>query len=109
MNGFLHKIWVVLFAFMIFGLLALVPVDKYQKAYMDEYHRIKSKPQRHIDANYKYVDYIEDGGSPEAVDLFFKDSKINYKKRYSRPRNKRRKPYYRRDKYNPNILYPYKG
>lgn len=109
MNGFLHKIWVVLFAFMIFGLLAWVPVDKYQKAYMDEYHRFKAMPQKRIDASYKYVEYIENGGYPEVAKSFFDEPRMKPRKRFHRYNPRHRKPYFIRDKYNPNVLHPYRG
>ena len=111
MEHFFRKILVVLFAFMIFGLLALVPVDKYQKAYMKEFYRIKSKPQDHIDNAYKYVEHIEDGGSPNSKQLnpnYHNNS--NYRQVVRKNKfSPRRKPYFIRDKYNRNIIYPYRG
>lgn len=116
MHGFLHKIWVVLFAFMIFGMLALVPVDKYQKSYMATIHRVQKRPQWHLDANYKYADYMEDGGDSQTANKLFvkwvkgefigeNSEQKNFKKV---PSTSKRKPYFIRDKYNPNILHPYR-
>lgn len=100
MMSFLRKIWVVLFAFMIFGMLAWVPVDKYQKSYMNKLHQEKAKPQKRVDEAYKYVEKVEDG----AID-------VTPQKPVHRPRRHfraGRKPFFVRDKNNPNILYPYK-
>lgn len=100
MMSFLRKIWIVLFAFMIFGMLAWVPVDKYQKSYMNKLHQEKAKPQKRVDEAYKYVEKVEDG----AID-------VTPQKPVPRPRRHfrtGRKPFFVRDKNNPNILYPYK-
>lgn len=100
MMSFLRKIWVILFAFMIFGMLAWVPVDKYQKSYMNKLHQEKAKPQKRVDEAYKYVEKVEDG----AID-------VTPQKPVQRPRRHfraGRKPFFVRDKNNPNILYPYK-
>jgi hypothetical protein len=99
-------------AFTIFGLLALIPVDKYQKAYLDELHRTKIEPQMHLDATYRYVDAIEDGfediskgildNPPEKYYqqiVINQQNKIQKIKQYVRPR-------YVRDKDNPQILHP---
>lgn len=101
MMSCLRKIWVVLFAFMIFGLLAWVPVGKYQKTYMNKLHEEKAKPQKRIDETYKYVEKIEDG----TIDS------TPQKEVTSKPKKQihiGRKPFFIRDKKNPNILYPYK-
>ncbi len=110
MHGLLKKVWVVLFFFMILGLLAMVPLDKYQKAYLDEYHRIKAKPQKRVDAAYTYVEYLENGGeptstltAPEAYNKTFRPRRVIF----NDPR--KRKPVYIRDKNNPKILHPYRG
>lgn len=108
MEHFLRKIWVVLLAFTVFGILSWVPVDKYQKVYLDEFHRIKAKPQKRVDYAYKYVEYIEEGGDPnsrQSIMPDFREKQIA--RRNLNPRY--RKPYYIRDKYNRNILRPYRG
>lgn len=112
MHGLLHKIWVVLFAFMIFGLLAMAPVNKYQKSYIDTYRKMQAKPQLHLDANYKYADYVNDGGDSRVANKLFKkwandySSVLNNKPRGSVSNSV--KPYFIRDKHNPKILYPYR-
>ena len=105
----LKKIWFFAFVFTIFGLLALVPLDKYQTSYMNEFHKIKAKPQKHVDEQIRYVQYLEEGGEPTAnykipVDNY---NNKNKNKKLNDPRY--RKPYFIRDKNNPNILYPYRG
>ncbi|MBD5403217.1 hypothetical protein HDR58_10555 [bacterium] len=110
MEGFIHKIWVVLFAFMIFGMLAWVPVGKYQKSYMDAYHAAKNKPQEHVDQAYNYADYVENGGAPNSYQLTPQDYYKKYKiRRRNVQKTTKRKPYYIRDKHNPKILHPYRG
>ena len=101
----LKKIWFFAFVFTIFGLLALVPLDKYQKSYMKEFHKIKAKPQQHVDDQIRYVQYIEQGGDP------IPNQKIpaNTTNRSKKIDSRHRKPYFIRDKHNPNILYPYRG
>lgn len=106
MEYFLKKIWVVLFAFMIFGILSWVPIDKYQKVYLNEFHRIKTIPQKHYDNGVQYADYIEEGGSPNSRQIAPSSEKL-YSTSDSIP--KKRIPYFIRDKHNPKILYPYRG
>lgn len=110
MHGLLKKIWVLLLFFTVLGLLAMVPLDKYQKAYLDEYHRIKARPQKRVDDAYKYVEYLENGGEPtqtltvpESYGKTFRPRKVTF----NDPRH--RKPVYIRDKNNPKILHPYNG
>lgn len=98
--SFLRKIWVVLFAFMIFGMLAWVPVDKYQKLYMNKLHQKKAKPQKRVDDAYKYVEKVEEG----AIDAT-PQKPVHRHRRHIRGG---RKPFFVRDRKNPNILYPYK-
>lgn len=104
MDSFLRKIWVVLFAFMIFGMLAWVPVGKYQRAYMAEFHRIKAKPQKRIEETYKMIDAIEDGAEiPQQPQI------VQNPPPPPKPINKgKRKPFFIRDKRDARILYPYK-
>lgn len=106
MESLLKKIWVVLFVFMIFGILSWIPVDKYQKAYLDEFHRINVRPQLHYDNGVKYAEYIEDGGDPNSKQIVPSSEKL-----FSTSDNlpPKRKPYFIRDKNNPKILYPYRG
>lgn len=101
MMSFLRKIWVVLFAFMIFGMLTWVPVDKYQKSYMNKLHQEKAKPQKRVDDAYKYVEKVEEGAIDTAPQ---KTVRVRPKKHIRQGR----KPFFARDRKNPNILYPYK-
>lgn len=107
MEGFLRKIWVVLLAFTIFGILSWVPVDEYQKSYMDKLHAIKSKPQKRVESSYMYVDYIEDGGAPNSTYTYYEPPAKKHRRKHMNQRH--RKPYFIRDIKNPNILYPYRG
>lgn len=106
MMNLLKKIWVVLFAFMIFGILSWVPIDKYQKVYLNKFHRIKLRPQEHHDNQIQYAEYIEDGGAPNSKQRVPSSEKL-FSTSDSVP--KKRKPYFIRDKNNPQILYPYRG
>ena len=97
---------------MIFGLFAMTPVDKYQKSYVNAYRKIYAKPQLHLDANYKYADYIDDGGDSKVANRLFKKWANDYSsilkeepKVYTK---KSIKPYFVRDKNNPRILHPYR-
>ena len=101
MMSFLKKMWVILFAFTIFGMLAWVPVDKYQKSYMNKLHQEKAKPQKRVDDAYKYVEKVEEG----AIDMTSQETIQVKSKKNARTG---RKPFFVRDKNNPNILYPYK-
>ncbi len=102
---------------MIMGLLALAPVRKYQKAYINMYRNVQAKPQKHLDANYKYADFVEDGGDVKVANKLFKkwanepviDVRLRWNNLNNPNKQKIRKPYYIRDKYNPNILHPYRG
>lgn len=96
---------------MIFGILSWVPVDKYQKAYLDEFHRVKAKPQKRIDSAYRYVEHIDNGGIPNSYQVAPNDLRRHASKRLERKNklNRYRKPYYIRDKYNRSIIYPYRG
>lgn len=101
MMSFLKKMWVILFAFTIFGMLAWVPIDKYQKLYMNKLHQEKAKPQKRVDEAYKYVEKVEEG----AIDTTPQET-IQVKPKKDAQTG--RKPFFVRDKNNPNILYPYK-
>lgn len=114
MVNILKKIWLVLFVFMIFGLLALVPIEKPQRAYMQGIKELNEIPQKRVNHNYKYVEYIEEGNTPIQFEDFHKIlteyEKFLQRKSQSRTSKnpRKRKPYFIRDKNNPKILYPYK-
>ena len=61
MQNALKYIWITLTIFTLMGLISLIPFDKYQSMYLKEYHRIKSEPQRRVDATYRYIEAIENG------------------------------------------------
>lgn len=117
MHDFLKGIWLVLWIFTLLGVFSLVPLDKYEKDYVTELRKIKSEPQRRLDATYRYIEAVEDGkedisngilAEPPAkyYDNYYYQStaskEVVKEKKYSRP-------LYVRDKNNPNILYPYPG
>ncbi len=106
MDSILKKIWIFLLLFTGMGLVALVPFDKYQRAYMKEFHKVKSAPQKRVDAAYTYVEKVESGEIGETSE----QNPPQVKKRIFIPPNPRhRKPIYIRDKNNPKILHPYRG
>lgn len=119
MDNNLKKIYAWLFIFMIFGLLAYIPVEKYQKKYIETYHQIQNVPQEHIIKNYKYADYVQEHGifSRYTYAIFFKYPRVlnssgNKQIQPSTPEHvfsdpKYSKPHFIRDKKNPNILHPY--
>ncbi len=61
MDSILKKVWIFLLIFTGMGLVALVPFDKYQRAYMKEFHKVKSAPQKRVNAAYTYVEKVESG------------------------------------------------
>jgi len=108
MDKTLKKLWIFLIAFTIFGLLSLIPLDKYQKVYMDEFHRLKARPQKRVDSSYKYAEYIENGGTPNSSQTV-PEATVESGSDKAAKKSGPRKPYFIRDKNNPKILYPYKG
>ncbi|MCM1339875.1 MAG: hypothetical protein NC191_09415 [Muribaculaceae bacterium] len=106
--------WLCLAFFTLCGLLAMIPYDKMQKAYMSEYYRIKYEPLRRIEATYKYIDEIENGSINVDNGIDFEtylksiSTPIPTQKTASKPVKKYQKPLYVRDKNNPNILHPYR-
>lgn len=89
----------------------MAPVNKYQKSYIDTYRKMQAKPQLHLDANYKYADYIEDGGDSKVANRLFKKWANDYssilKDESKVSPQKLVRPYFIRDKHNPKILHPY--
>lgn len=106
MDRILKKVWIFLLIFTGMGLVALIPLDKYQSAYMKEYHKVKSAPQKRVDAAYTYVEKVESG---EAEEQTSRNEQIAKRVKYTQPNPRYRKPLYIRDKNNPNILHPYRG
>lgn len=73
---------------------------------MKEFHKVKSAPQKRVDAAYTYVEKVESGEIGETSE----QNPLQVKKRIFIPQNPRhRKPIYIRDKNNPKILHPYRG
>ena len=113
MPDIIKQIWFLLFVISLMGLLTMLPVEKYQRAYITELKRIKTEPQRRIEATYRYIEAIEDGLEPIENGILFeppakfyeqpaKISQTISSKKYQIPR-------YVRDKKNPKILHPYRG
>jgi hypothetical protein len=126
MTDFFKSIWLLFFSMMILGLMFSIPVEKPQKAYFKEIERIKSEPQRRIDATYRYVEAIDNGTEDLSQGLnmipprkYYIDNEdeefytqIPQRHHVNKPvenaTQTRIKPRYRRDKRNPKILHPYK-
>lgn len=114
MHNALKYIWITLTIFTLMGLISLIPFDKYQSMYLKEYHRIKSEPQRRVDATYRYIEAIENGLEDISNGILSEPPKKYYtdietKKAPQLPVKKYQKPLYVRDKHNPNIWYRYGG
>ena len=114
MHNALKYIWITLTIFTLMGLISLIPFDKYQSMYLKEYHRIKSEPQRRVDATYRYIEAIENGLEDISNRILSEPPKKYYtnietKKAPQPPVKKYQKPLYVRDKHNPNIWYRYRG
>lgn len=117
MQDFIKSIWILLVVFSILGLLSMIPLDKYHASYMKEFHRIKSEPQRRINATFRYIEAIENGEadlthgiSSEPPAKYYDKIQPSTKSSQQLPETEKyKKPRYIRDKNNPRILYPYKG
>ncbi|MDE6138476.1 MAG: hypothetical protein K2F57_03310 [Candidatus Gastranaerophilales bacterium] len=114
MHNALKYIWILLTVFTLMGLMSLIPFDKYQGMYLKEYHRIKSEPQRRVDATYRYIEAIENGFEDISGGILSEPPKKYYtelpaEKIPQTPVEKYKKPLYVRDKHNPNIWYRYRG
>jgi hypothetical protein len=109
MERLIKNLWIILLVFTVFGLLSLIPIGRIQKAYLTSLHNVKQKPQKRVNATYRYVEAIEMGvedvskgilGEPPAKyykNVVVTDNKVN--------NDKYAYPLYIRDKHNPNILY----
>ena len=111
----LKYVWICLSVFTVCALIAFLPFDRWQKAYLDEYHRLKYEPQRRIEATYKYLEDVEDGkiSIDDGVNFEAYLGSVTPKKtataKLPRPVKPYQKPLYVRDKHNPRILHPYRG
>lgn len=111
---YVKRVWIFVAATALMGLIANIPYKKYQKAYLDEFHKIHYAPQRRIDATNKYIEDIENG----LVDIsngilttpppkYYSDFDTKYVHKVTPiPLKKYQKPLYVRDKSNPKILHP---
>lgn len=117
MHDLLKGIWIVLWIFTLLGVLSLIPLDKYERIYVNELRRVKSEPQRRVDATYRYIEAVEEGNE-DISNGIFSDPPAKYYDNYDYnnsakyplekvKENKYSRPLYIRDKYNPKILYPY--
>ena len=131
MNDFVKYVWMILFLIGCFGIVTHMPYDMWRQAYMDELHKIQIVPIKRIDATTRYIEAIENGQEdisngilPTPPKKYYRN--ISYKdvKRIGRvyiydgsnfqehaqpapqqPVKNYKKPMYRRDKDNPNVLY----
>ncbi|MBQ8459289.1 hypothetical protein IJ541_04210 [bacterium] len=113
MPDIIKQIWILLFVISLMGLLSMLPVEKYQKAYLNELNRIKTEPQRRIEATYRYIEAIEDGLEPTENGILYDPPEKFYEQSNQISQKispkKYQKPLYIRDKKNPKILHPYPG
>ncbi len=111
----LKYVYIWFSVFSVWALIAFLPFDRWQKSYIDEFHRLKYEPQRRIEATYKYLEDVEDGkiSIDDGVNFESYLEKITPKRtavaKPDRPVKPYQKPLYVRDKYNPRILHPYHG
>jgi len=84
------------------SLLSFIPVQKMQSKYMSEFYRLKSEPQKRIEATFRYIEALEDG-TPHP-EISSKNIPNNTKQDVQKPYQK---PLYVRDKHNPKILHRY--
>jgi hypothetical protein len=112
MDRLIKSLWFLMFAFTVFGLLSLIPIDKMQKAYLTNLNRAKQEPQRRVDATYRYVEAVESGDediskgiSSQPPAKYYKDDVNTYDKVNNANNRKFLYPLYIRDKHNPKILY----
>jgi hypothetical protein len=105
----LKKVWILLIALTLCGLLASLPVGKWQRVYLNQYYKIKYEPLRRIEATYHYIEDIEDGIIPEPDNAIFEKyvKKVKIEKVPKPSEKPFQKPLFVRDKNNPNILYIY--
>ena len=125
MSDFFKNLWILFFVLMILAILMGTPIERSQHEYYSEINKIKSTPQRRVDATAKYVEAIDEGTEDLSQGLnmipprkYYVDSEdeeyykiipnshahnqtsIQYEQRKIKPK-------YKRDKNNPKILYPY--
>ena len=99
MRHHLLQFWIIIFILMICGLLAQIPLEKYQRNYFNFIDRFNSIPQEHIN---RQIEYANQSGATN-IEVY---RKKNFNK--SVQNVPQREPYYIRDAKNPRILYHYK-
>lgn len=104
MLDWIKRIWVGLFMCVIFEMM-LTPIYKYQEAYNDYMRHLIELPSQHLDYNVFYEGYVNAGGTL-SFDQFMRMNRM-FDRQRKKEEPQKRKPYYIRDKNNPNILYPY--
>lgn len=85
--------------------MMLTPIFKYQKSFEEYIKNANALPKEQLDYSIYYAGYVDAGGTL-SYSQFIKLHKMLDKKNDPLKPQKRR-PYYIRDKHNPNILYPY--
>ena len=118
-HDIVKKVFWVLIAFTILGLISMIPFARYQKMYNDKRQQYRRSPQIHVDATELYVEAVMEGDedttdgvktrAPRKYYLPFlnNDNKTSEEKSTAKVR-KYDKPLYVRDKDDPRILRPYK-
>jgi len=121
MGEVIKYIWMFLFFMFAIDILMKTPIKQYHQDYINELNRIRSIPQKRIEATYRYIEAVENGSEDvsngiltEPPKKYYIDSEDEefYKittapKKESKSENKYTKPLYVRDKDNPQILHPY--
>ena len=116
-HDILKKFFLVLIAFTILGLISMIPMGKYQKAYNKQRLRYRNAPQEHVEATERYVDAIMDGEEDVSKGIKARAPRKYYLPFFNKDKNevehakikvrKYDKPLYVRDKSNPKVLRPY--
>jgi len=111
MREFIKNIWLLLFIIFVMGLFTFIPIGKYQSAYFYELNKLRTAPQKRIDATYKYIEAIENGyidtsgGVTQPPREYYEEKQ----EKQSNPDKPYSRPLYIRDKNNPRILHPFSG
>ena len=115
-HEFIKNLFLVLVAFTVLGLLSMIPLDKYQRAYNKKRQEIRNAPQMHVDATERYVEAIMEGEEDVSKGIKARAPKKYYFKFFNKQvvTNKKQpkvrvhdKPVFVRDRKNPKKLIPY--
>lgn len=116
MHDIIKRVWSILFVIFIMGLIALIPYNRYQEAYFNELYKIRSLPQRRIDAVYRYIEAVENGWEDISDGILTEPPHkyYGYEEPFQISPDKTNeklylKPRYIRDKNNMKIYYRYQG